>query len=124
MVACPRHRWTKWLQCVSACVLLPLLMGAEEKVAPLDRIDAFTRAKLMMAILGLVLLGVGLVVMVMMGGRYVRRLARHRPEPMRPTVGWGLPKRANLDESDGDEMTDEGLDEPSDDESPPGSTRL
>lgn len=126
MVNRPQRWWTKWKQwsqCAAACVLLPLLMGADEKAAPLDRIDAFTRAKLIMAILGLVLLGVGLVVMVMMGGRYVRRLARHRPEPMRPTVGWRLPKRLAPEVSDSEAVDDE-TDVPRDDDNPPGLTQL
>jgi hypothetical protein len=118
MVTCPRRRWTKWTHWVTACVPLPWLMAANAKLAPLDRLDAFTRAKLMMAILGLVLLGVGLVVMVMMGGRYVRRLARHRPEPPRRTVVAGMPKRPVAEESPGEEM-----DGPPDDDNPPSETR-
>jgi hypothetical protein len=39
------------------------------------------RAKLMMAILGIVVVGIGLVTMVLLGGRAVKRLARHRSGP-------------------------------------------
>lgn len=46
-----------------------------------DRVTAMPpplRAKLMLALLGIVVLGIGLVVMVVLAGRAVKRLARHR----------------------------------------------
>jgi len=116
MVTCPRCRWAGRATSVSLCMLLPWLMAAEGKEIPLGRLDAFTRAKMMMAILGLVLLGVGLVVMVMMGGRYVRRLARHRPEPARRTVAAGMPKQRV-----GEEPPNEDMERPPDDDDPSGS---
>ncbi len=82
----------------SLAALLSALMAAGGDEAPLKRLDEFTRAKVLLAILGLVLLGVGMIAMVMMGGRYVRRLARHRPEPPHPTVPFGVPKRPAPDE--------------------------
>ncbi len=42
------------------------------------------RAKLIMAILGIVVLGIGLVAMVVLGGWAVKRLARHRSGPSKP----------------------------------------
>jgi hypothetical protein len=36
------------------------------------------RAKAMMALLGIIVLGVGLAAMIVLGGRAVKRLARHR----------------------------------------------
>ena len=45
----------------------------------LERLDPETRAIAIMALLGLVLLGVTLVACVMIGGRWVRRLARQSP---------------------------------------------
>lgn len=37
-----------------------------------------------MALLGIVVLGIGLVLMVMLGGWAVKRLARHRHGPSKP----------------------------------------
>lgn len=42
------------------------------------------RAKLLMALLGIVVLGIGLVVMIVLGARMVKRLARQRREPSKP----------------------------------------
>ena len=42
------------------------------------------RAKLMLAILGIVVVGIGLVAMIVLGGRAVKRLARHRVGPSKP----------------------------------------
>lgn len=39
------------------------------------------RAKAMMALLGIIVLGVGLAAMIVLGGRAVKRLARHRSGP-------------------------------------------
>ncbi len=52
------------------------LLAAEEPL--LHRLDPVLRAQVLMALLGLVLLGLVLVLLVMIGGRYVRRLARQR----------------------------------------------
>ncbi len=57
-----------WLQ-------LPLWAAEEPLVRKLDPV---LRAQVLMTLLGLLLLGLCLIVMVLMGGRYVRRLARHR----------------------------------------------
>ena len=53
---------------------------AVEKSAelPLQRLDPLRRAAVVMAILALVLTGIALVACVMIGGRWVRRLAAHR----------------------------------------------
>jgi hypothetical protein len=55
-----------------------LLEVAESARVPLERLDPPRRAAVLMAILGLVLTGLALVACVMIGGRWVRRLARHR----------------------------------------------
>lgn len=47
--------------------------------AEFDRLDAPTRAAIVMALLGLTLVGLFLITFVMVGGHWVRRLARHRP---------------------------------------------
>jgi hypothetical protein len=52
---------------------------ADSSATGLERLDPVTRARALMALLGLVLLGVTLVACVMIGGRWVRRLARHLP---------------------------------------------
>ncbi|MGH7138403.1 MAG: hypothetical protein ACREHD_21850 [Pirellulales bacterium] len=39
------------------------------------------RAKAIMALLGIIVLGVGLAAMIVLGGRAVKRLARHRRGP-------------------------------------------
>ena len=57
---------------------LPIAL-ADSTATGLERLDPVTRARALMALLGLVLLGVTLVACVMMGGRWVRRLARHLP---------------------------------------------
>jgi hypothetical protein len=45
----------------------------------LKQLDPPRRAAVLMALLGLVLIGVTLVACVMIGGRWARRMARHRP---------------------------------------------
>jgi hypothetical protein len=55
-----------------------ILLAIEESAEPLiDRLDPPRRAAVLMAILALVLLGLALVTCVMIGGRWVRRVARH-----------------------------------------------
>ena len=57
------------------------LADAADKQPILMRLDPASRAKVMMALLGLVVLGAALVLMVWVGGRYMRRIARERPKP-------------------------------------------
>jgi hypothetical protein len=58
------------------------LLAAEEAAEPLiEQLDPPRRAAVLMAILGLVLLGLALVACAMIGGRWVRRLARERQGP-------------------------------------------
>lgn len=45
----------------------------------LNKLDPVLRTQVLMALLGLLLVGLLLVLIVLLGGRYVRRLARHRP---------------------------------------------
>jgi hypothetical protein len=51
---------------------------------PLERLPPTERATVLMALLGLVLVGLFLVACVMIGAHWVRRLARHRPGRERP----------------------------------------
>jgi hypothetical protein len=59
------------------------LLAAEEKQAAplLMRLDPAVRAKVLMALLGLVLVGLLLVAMAWLGGRHLRRIARKAPTP-------------------------------------------
>jgi hypothetical protein len=56
-----------------------ILAQVAEK-APLERLDPPTRAAVIMTVFGLVLLGLALVAGAMIGARWVRRMARHRPQ--------------------------------------------
>jgi hypothetical protein len=59
---------------------LRVMLLAEDAAKPvLERLDPPRRAAVVMALLGLVLTGLLLVVCVMLGGHWVRRMARHRP---------------------------------------------
>jgi hypothetical protein len=64
-------------------LLLPWLLGADDPT-PKPALPPLLRAKMMLALLGLVVLGVGLVAAVVLGGWMVRRLARQRPAPSGP----------------------------------------
>jgi hypothetical protein len=53
---------------------------AEKEVGPaLERMKPEQRAAVVMALLALTLIGLFLIVFAMVGGHWVRRLARHRP---------------------------------------------
>ena len=57
-----------------------ILLLAQQAAEPvLERLDPPRRAAVIMALLGLVLTGLLLVTIAMVGGHWVRRLARHRP---------------------------------------------
>jgi hypothetical protein len=61
-----------------------LLAAADEKAEPLlMRLDPVSRAKVIMSLLALVLVGIALVAMAWLGARHLRRIAR---KPLRPTV--------------------------------------
>lgn len=67
--------------------LIPLLLAVEESAEPvLERLDPPRRAAVLMAILGLVLTGLALVACVMIGGRWVRRMARDTRGPTTNTM--------------------------------------
>ena len=65
------------------CSRLPVLADSPVPMG-LERLDPETRTVVIMALLGLVLLGVTLVACVMIGGRWVRRLARQSPHSVTP----------------------------------------
>ena len=57
-----------------------MLLGAQQVAEPVfERLDAPVRAAVVMALLALTLVGLFLITFVMVGGHWVRRLARHRP---------------------------------------------
>jgi hypothetical protein len=55
------------------------VLFAEQQLPPLERLDPPRRAAVIMALLALVLLGLVLVTCIMIGGHWVRRMARHKP---------------------------------------------
>jgi|SoiMetStandDraft_5_1073268.scaffolds.fasta_scaffold790929_1 hypothetical protein len=64
------------------CILSPVpwLLSAATAAEPvLERLDPPRRAAIIMALLGLTLVGLFLIVLAMLGGHWARRLARHRP---------------------------------------------
>jgi hypothetical protein len=56
-----------------------LLLAAAPSGPVLERLDPPRRAAVIMALLALVLTGLLLVTIAMLGGHWVRRLARHKP---------------------------------------------
>lgn len=79
----------------------PLLLAAEEKARPLlMRLDPESRAMVVMALLGLVLVGVALVAMTMMIGRQVLRNARASHGPTRLHEDDWYRKPLNSDQAD------------------------
>jgi len=55
-----------------------LFAAAKDGEAVFEQLDAPRRAAVVMALLGLTLVGLFLIAFVMLGGHWVRRLARHR----------------------------------------------
>jgi hypothetical protein len=56
-------------------------IAVDEPAPLLKRLDPPRRATVVMALVGLVVLGLGLVALVMLGGWFVRRRARQRARP-------------------------------------------
>jgi hypothetical protein len=75
------------VNCIDAGYLLIAMVQADQpSKAPLERLDPPTRAAVIMTIFALVLLGLTLVAGIMIGARWVRRMARHRPRGSSPTA--------------------------------------
>jgi hypothetical protein len=67
---------------------LKLLLAAQQSNAPvLEQLDKPRRAAVIMALLALTLVGLFLITLVMVGGHWVRRLARHRPGRQKTRAG-------------------------------------
>src|SRR5262245_41418654 len=65
---------------VDSNTIVGALIFAQKEVDPvLQRIDPPRRAAIIMALLALTLIGLFLIIFIMVGGHWVRRLARHRP---------------------------------------------
>jgi hypothetical protein len=60
-------------------IITGLLLAQKEVDPVLQRIDPPRRAAIIMALLALTLIGLFLIIFTMVGGHWVRRLARHRP---------------------------------------------
>ena len=56
-----------------------LLAAQQAGDAVIERLDPPRRAAVLMALLGLTLVGLFLITFIMVGAHWVRRLARHRP---------------------------------------------
>lgn len=75
-------RWLLAAIVSAACLHSPFAAAAVADAAPpVDRADPLTKARLGLALLGIVVLGIGMLIAVMVGGRHVRRLARRRIPP-------------------------------------------
>lgn len=70
-----------WQTAIAMAPAWGLLAADEPPSSLLTRLDPATRAKVLMALLGIVLLGVALVAFVVLNGRYFRRIARKRWGP-------------------------------------------
>jgi hypothetical protein len=68
---------------------IAILLAAEEIEPPLPRLDPQRRAGVLLALAGLVILGLGMIALVWLSAQHVRRLARQRPiERPRETSSW------------------------------------
>src|SRR5689334_3014929 len=64
---------------------LTLMAVAQANDPVFERLDPPRRAAVVMALLGLTLVGMFLITFILVGGHWVRRLARHRPAGARAT---------------------------------------
>jgi hypothetical protein len=106
--------WPLLLRRAALLGLLAWFLAADAKQLPWDRLDPVRRAQVLMALLGLLLLGFLLIMLVLVGGRYARRLARQRPANRSPSETAQQPKRSTVPwaEDDNDDDEDGELDEP------------
>jgi len=89
---------------------LVYLLAAEEErrlpALPAAELDPATRATLLLALLAIILAGVGLIVMVILGARMVRRWSKFTPRP-RP-IGKPEPPQIPPDDTLFDDDSDVG----------------
>lgn len=101
---------------VAVTALLVLLLGADQAASGPAKLDPGSRAKMLMALLGILLAGLILLVVVVIGANRVRRLARSRlgKSRMREDTWYAKPladsrdaradgDNPSTDDSDGDE---------------------
>lgn len=69
-----------------------LLLGEQPAKSVLEQLEPPQRAAVFMALLGLVLTGLALVTCVMIGARWVRGIARHKPGS-RESIALGAARR-------------------------------
>jgi hypothetical protein len=60
-------------------ILFGLLAAAKPAAPLIERLDPYRKVAVVMALLAVVIVGLFLVAVTMLGGNWVRRLARHRP---------------------------------------------
>lgn len=83
--------------------MLYALLADDTPRTVLERLDPPTRAAVLMALLAMLVLGLGLVALTMLGGHWVRRLGPRRPAargPVNrpPSAGAAAPRGARLPE--------------------------
>ena len=86
-----------WRRAVAGA--LPWILAADAQQSPWDRLDPVRRTQVLMALLGLLLLGFLLIMLVLVGARYVRRLARQRPASRGKRDPLSPPPRRQLDDA-------------------------
>lgn len=99
-------RWTNCPDLARHAILTPVLLAADAR-SIWDRLDAVRRTQLLMALLALLLLGFLLVLLVLVGGRYVRRLARERKSSQRAADRWYERRPARSNEPDEKDPSEE-----------------
>jgi hypothetical protein len=71
-----------------------ILLAVEVIEPPLPQLDPQRRASVILALAGLVILGLGMIALVWLGAQHVRRLARQRPiERSREPSSWAASPR-------------------------------
>jgi hypothetical protein len=83
-----------------------VLLAAEVADPPLKQLDPQSRAGVLLALAGLVILGLGMIALVWLGAQHVRRLARQRPiERPREKSSWTAApqKRDDIQNDHGDD---------------------
>ena len=81
----PRHHMVAAMRTFFAVCLLACLLGADgdEEKSKRGKLDAEASAKLLTAIAGLVILGMGLITLIWMGARFTRRyMGLHESPPL------------------------------------------
>ena len=95
----------------SAAIGRQLIFAVKDAGPALEQMKPAQRVAVIMALLGLTLIGLFLITFIMVGGHWVRRLARHRPRSGRTVVERGddaaaanAPQIILPDEKSGDTM--------------------